>query len=43
MVIQFFSPHPMSASALPWERKPSEICIEICKKCEKQHPQHYWP
>jgi len=28
-----FSPHPMTASALPRERKPSEIhvCIEICK------------
>ena len=35
-----FSSHLMSASALNWERKPSEICVEIYRKSEKQ-PQHY--
>jgi len=27
-----FSPHLMSAFALSRERKPSEICVGICKK-----------
>jgi len=30
MAVQF-SPHLMSAFALPQERKPSKICIEMCK------------
>jgi len=33
-----FLPHLVSASELPWERKPSEICVEICKKREKTYP-----
>ena len=28
----FFLPHLVSVSALPRERKPGEICVEICKK-----------
>jgi len=33
-----FSPHPMSASALPRESRPSEICDKIYKKVKKTSP-----
>jgi len=37
MAVQFL-PHLMSAFALPRKRKPSEICVEICNKREKNIP-----
>jgi len=37
MIVQFL-PRSISASALPRERKTSEISIEIYKKCEKKSP-----
>jgi len=37
MTIQF-PPHPMYASALPWESRSSEICVEINRKPGKNIP-----